>query len=304
MGSEQSHQQSVSTVGVAQEGGSDGDLTNSAAAQSFGSGNISPPLSIGRQESVCSDSEVPYVSYTVNKPIGGDSPKKVVKSSSSPKYRFASSSLSKRSSSVEATTSSTMSSGAVKESSFRKKHHFFTKNKTKKSDSPHDTLVIVNRGPDLSEEAEELENDPELTRLGEIPAFLPIMRASLTASGSSMVKDPDILERLDCRGILALCQRYENHLRFVSGIISTDQAEICRKIRGVDDRIRKVSTVLTDRQKRCQRQTEILKKGPPEMSKVLSRCHMLLNENIEQLEVLNNMLPVNDRLEPFVWTTG
>ena len=29
-----------------------------------------------RQDSVCSDSDVPYVSYTVNKPIG-DSPKKV-----------------------------------------------------------------------------------------------------------------------------------------------------------------------------------------------------------------------------------
>ena len=53
-----------------------------------------------------------------------------------------------------------------------------------------------------------------------------------------------------------------------------------------------------------EKQTEKLKKGPTEMSKILSRCHMLLNENIEQLETLNNMLPVEERLEPFVWTTG
>lgn len=303
MGSEQSHQQTASLVDSGHQRGSSGDLvTPGGVSHTFSGGNISPPLSIGRQESVCSDSEVPYVSYTVNKPIGGDSPKKSVVADAGHKYRFASSSLNKRSSSVEVTNTKIL--GASSGGSFHKKHRFFSKTRSNKSENPHDTLVIVNRGPGLNEQTEELENDPELARLNEIPAFLPIMRASLTASGSSMVKDPDILERLDCRGILALCQRYENHLRFVSGIVSTDQAEICKKIRGVDSRISRVTTVLTERQKRCQKQTERLKNGPNEMSKILSRCHMLLNENIEQLEVLNNMLPVEERLEPFVWTTG
>ena len=299
MGSEQSHQ--VSSVGGDHQRGSSGDLANSGA--SYGGGNISPQLSIGRQESVCSDSEVPYVSYTVNKPIGGDSPKKSSQAISN-KYQFASSNLNKRSNSVEVATAKTTVAGTGNETSFRKKHKFFSRSMKKKSDNPHDTLIIVNRGPNLNEQTEELENDPELVRLNEIPSFLPIMRASLSASGASMAKDPDILERLDCRGILALCQRYENHLRFVGGIVSTDQAEICKRIRGVDDRIVRVTSVLSERQKRCQKQTEKLKKGPAEMSKILSRCHMLLNENIEQLEILNNMLPVEERLEPFVWTTG
>ena len=299
MGSEQSHQ--VSSSANDQKRGSISDVTTPGA--SYGTGNISPPLSIGRQESVCSDSEVPYVSYTVNKPIGGDSPKKTVQASSS-KYQFASSSLNKRSSSIEVSTTKNIVTGTNNDNSFRKKHKFFSRSLKKKSDNPHDTLVIVNRGPGLNEQTEELENDPELARLNEIPSFLPIMRASLSASGSSMAKDPDILERLDCRGILALCQRYENHLRFVGSIISTDQADICKRIRGVDDRILKVTTHLSERQKLCQKQTEKLKKGPTEMSKILSRCHMLLNENIEQLETLNNMLPVEERLEPFVWTTG
>ena len=299
MGSEQS--QHASSAGGDQARGSNGDLATPGTT--YGAGNISPPLSIGRQESVCSDSEVPYVSYTVNKPIGGDSPKKSVQASGS-KYQFTSSNLNKRSSSIEVTTTKNSAASIRGESSFRKKHKFFTRSLKKKSDNPHDTLVIVNRGPGLNEQTEELENDPELARLNEIPAFLPIMRASLSASGTSMVKDPDILERLDCRGILSLCQRYENHLRFVGSIISTDQAEICKRIRGVDDRILKVTSVLTERQKQCQKQTEKIKKGPAEMSKILSRCHMLLNENIEQLEILNNMLPVEERLEPFVWTTG
>ena len=65
-----------------------------------------------------------------------------------------------------------------------------------------------------------------------------------------------------------------------------------------------ICAIYINSQKRCHKQTEKLKKGPAEMSKILSRCHMLLNENIEQLEILNNMLPVEERLEPFVWTTG
>ena len=305
MGSDQSHH---SSVGGGQHQGSSSDLTAIRsgafdASHSFGSGNISPPLSVGRQESVCSDSEVPYVSYTVNKPIGGDSPKKAVPTSSGSKYRF-SSNLSKRSSSVEVNTNKTSVSIQKPDSSGRQKQRFSFKNRNKKLDNPHDTLVVVNRGSGLNEEAEELENDPELIRINEIPAFLPIMRASLSASGNAMAKDPDILERLDCRGILALCQRYENHLRFVGGVVSTEQAEICKRIRGVDDRISRVASVLNERQKRFQKQTERLKNGPSEMTKILSRCHMLLNENIEQMEVLNNMLPVEDRLEPFVWTTG
>ena len=40
-----------------------------------------------------------------------------------------------------------------------------------------------------------------------------------------------------------------------------------------------------------------------EMSQSVAKCHLLLNENIEQMETLNNMLPADLRLEPFVWTT-
>ena len=48
-----------------------------------------------RQDSVCSDSEVPYVSYTISKPIG-DSPKKGSKPQQSSKYKFSNPMLSQR----------------------------------------------------------------------------------------------------------------------------------------------------------------------------------------------------------------
>ena len=136
----------------------------------------------------------------MNKPIG-ESPKK----SKSSKYRFASPRLSKRSVS---TTDALVREDSTQTRNLRK---FVVKDST---------LVLVNR-PDSDST---LPNDPELIRLREIPAFLPIMRASLSSGGSgSIVKDPDILERLDNRGLMAICQRYENHLRISASVVSTQQ---------------------------------------------------------------------------------
>ena len=74
MGSEQSHQAYNSQGGGASTSMTTGDLSSFSAG--FRDGAMSP-----RQDSVCSDSEVPYVSYTVSKPIG-DSPSKKGKKTS------------------------------------------------------------------------------------------------------------------------------------------------------------------------------------------------------------------------------
>ena len=167
MGSEQSHQAA----------GASGERSAFASSRRTGSSEAGQLLS-PRQESVCSDSEVPYVSYTVNKPIG-ESPKKGKTS----KYRF-SPKLTKRSVS---TTDTVVTDGAGNSRRFVGK------------DS---TLVVVNRGNNDSS----IQDDPELARLRDIPAFLP-----------------DILERLDNRGLMAICRRYEDHLRATASVVSTQQ---------------------------------------------------------------------------------
>ena len=78
---------------------------------------------------------------------------------------------------------------------------------------------------------------------------------------------------------------------------------MAKLIRETDGRIAAITQVMAERQKHYAKSVEKLQKVN-EMSKCLSKCHLLLNENIEQIENLNNMLPVEDRLEPFVWTTG
>jgi hypothetical protein len=179
-----------------------GDLSSFSSSLRGRSGDGGQVLS-PRQESVCSDSEVPYVSYTVNKPIG-ESPKKGKTS----KYRFSSPRLSKRS------VSTTDTVGGEDSGQHRNPRKFGGKDST---------LIVVNR-PNNDAAVEE---DPDLIRLKEIPAFLPIMRASLSSGGSgSIVKDPDILERLDNRGLMAICQRYENHLRATASVVSTQQVGV------------------------------------------------------------------------------
>lgn len=268
MGSEQSHPAAAGHG--APSSFTTGDL--SAFSASLRDGAMSP-----RQDSVCSDSEVPYVSYTVNKPIG-DSPQK---SSSRNRYKF--SNLSQRSAST---------ASSLNKKSFGSQRGASSKN---------NTLVVVNK-----DTVKPSHDDTELQRLAKIPTFLPVMRASLSVNKSSAVvaKDPDILEKLDPRGLMAITQRYQTHLKHCAGVVSTEQAELCKKIRDIDDDVIKVTNHLSDKQKVFSHQAEDMKKSVKEMSKALTKCHLLLNENLEQLEIINNMLPKDDRLEPFVWTTG
>lgn len=58
-----------------------------------------------------------------------------------------------------------------------------------------------------------------------------------------------------------------------------------------------------EKQKRFARYAEKLSKVQ-ELSHQLNRCHMLLNQTLESIETLNNYLDIDNRLEPFVWTTG
>lgn len=60
---------------------------------------------------------------------------------------------------------------------------------------------------------------------------------------------------------------------------------------------------VTEKQKRFAKYAEKLSKVQ-ELSHQLNRCHMVLNQTLESIETLNNHLDIDNRLEPFVWTTG
>lgn len=242
-----------STAGGKKEeaGGVAGQVLQSPTTAALREGALSP-----RQGSVCSDTDVPYVSYTVNKPIG-DSPKKINKQKTG---RFSSPRLSR------------------------------SLNKNRLAQSAHNTLVTVNK------ERPDGKADLDLVRLQEIPTFMPIMQGSQSDQA-------DILTRLDPAPLCRMLQRYEDHLRTCATLVAAEQGNINKKIREVDTSMSSIVSSLQERQKKYEKHCEKLA-SVREVSRTLAKCHMLLNENIDMMDALNNSLPVDMRLEPFVWTTG
>lgn len=219
--------------------------------------------------SISSDSDIPYVSYTVNRPIG-DSPKLPMKS---PAH------------SLRTKTPSPRSSPRTP----RPKSYAG-------STSGHD-IIIVQPGIQIQET---LESDSELLKLQTIPTFLPIMRGALNIP---TVRDPEVLDKLDPQGVFQLCLRYQDHLRYCAEAVSIEQNALAGRIREVDFAIATLMGLITERQKKFAKYAEQLGKVN-EISSTLKRCQTALAETLESMETLNAMLPSEDRLEPFVMVTG
>ncbi|XP_017777389.1 PREDICTED: loss of heterozygosity 12 chromosomal region 1 protein homolog isoform X2 [Nicrophorus vespilloides] len=230
-----------------------------------GGGNAEPPYdgerpgSTSPGPSVCSDIDLPYISYTVNRPIG-DSPKLTNKQQSKPK------------------------------SSQRK-----LQSKNVKKTPAHNIVVVK---PALS--GPNTDRDPDILRLQAIPMFLPIMRATLNLPAA---RDPEVLERLDPVPMQRMCSRYQNHMYTCANLVATEQNILTQKIREIDLDVAKMVAVASDRLKNFSKHQDKLKKVQ-ELSHQLNKCHILLNHTLESMELLNNYLDIEDRLEPFVWTTG
>lgn len=151
-----------------------------------------------------------------------------------------------------------------------------------------------------------------------IPMFLPVMRGTLSGSSS---RDPEILERLQPIHFHNICNRMLTHYNICASKVAAEQQLIGNKIKEVTDvvlsrehtlnyfiffqvdhRIAKLFAAYVEKQKAYAVYAEQFSKIRS-ISQHLTRCNNLLNQNIESLEALNNMLDVEDRLEPFVWKT-
>lgn len=241
-------------------------------------GNTSPGPSI------CSDSDLPYISYTVSRPIG-DSPKL------SNKQQL------HRGRSLGGAIPSLQQSGSA-----NKNRHSTggmisgTSQKwNQQAQRPHSIVVVKAAADPVT-----LEKDPDLVRLQNVPMFLPIMRGTLSLPAA---RDPEVLERLDPSGTLNLCLRYQQHLGLCANAVAADQNQIISKVREIDFETQRLVTSLTERQKKFSKFAERLQKVR-DVSNQLNKCHILLNQTLENIETLNNALPIDERLEPFVWTTG
>lgn len=226
----------------------------------------SPTRCISPGPSVCSDSDLPYISYTVNRPIG-ESPRTITKPSQLYKGK-----------SLEQSSSRKFSQSTIS---------------PKKSSKAHDIVVVKAAAAHYSPD-----KDPDLLKLKNIPMFLPIMRGTLNLP--PRVRDPEVLERLDPLGLFNLCARYQHHLNVCAQSIAEEQNALCTNIEAETN---KLLAAAVERQKKFAKFGEELNQVH-EISEMLNKCQTQLTDILESLETLNNMLPVKDRLETFVWTTG
>ncbi|XP_027842421.2 BLOC-1-related complex subunit 5 [Aphis gossypii] len=210
--------------------------------------------------SVCSDVDLPYISYTVNRPIG-DSPKKP----------------------------SIMSRGR----SVQVESHRSVK-KAPKSTPKHNIVVVraaIQENPDM---------DEDLYRMKQVPSFLPIIRGTVSLPAA---RDREALERIDSNAFYRLCQLYQAYMSRCAKAVTADQALINKQILELDNETTQVLNSYVALYKQYAKINEQFK-CIDDMNKQLNSCHLLLNKTLDSVQLLNNKLPPDERLEPFVWTTG
>ncbi|XP_040073092.2 BLOC-1-related complex subunit 5 isoform X1 [Ixodes scapularis] len=214
--------------------------------------------------SISSDSDVPYISSTVNNPIG-ESPKL---SSKSPAHLLRNS----------------------PRPSPKPRPHSYA------GTSGHDIVVVKEGSLDI----QTVDTDEDLLKLQAIPQFLPILRGSLH---SPIICDADVADKLDHRAVNRLASRYQDHLRQCSEVVSTEQNALASRIREMDYAVSTLSNMLTERQKKFAKYVEQLSRVH-ELSGMLQTSQTLLTKTIEQLDTLNKLLPPDEQLEPFIMVTG
>ncbi|GAB0093106.1 BLOC-1-related complex subunit 5 [Sergentomyia squamirostris] len=129
--------------------------------------------------------------------------------------------------------------------------------------------------------------------------FLPVMRGTLSLPAN---RDPEVLERLQPVHLSNMCRRVQAHYSVMANRVAADQTVLTAKVKEIDSDVTKIHNSMVERQKLYASYAEQFSKLQS-ISHQLSRCNTILNETIASAEALNNFLEIEDRLEPFVWTT-
>ena len=115
-------------------------------------------------------------------------------------------------------------------------------------------------------------------------------------------RDPEVLERLQPVHLQNICSRLQVYMNDSANRVVTEQNEIYLKIRRVDQEVERLQTANVERERQYSQMAESFSKVR-QIGHQLAKCNALLNQNLESLAELNALLPVEERLDAFVWTT-
>lgn len=133
-----------------------------------------------------------------------------------------------------------------------------------------------------------------------IPLFLPIIRSSLSTTHP---REPDIVDRLDSGALQNIVGLLEGLMKQNADLVASDQNQLTQSSKDIEAQLAAIMMALTERQKLYAKYAEKLARIH-EVSHSLTRCHLALATAMDSIETLNRQLPIPERLEEFIWSTG
>jgi len=160
--------------------------------------------------------------------------------------------------------------------------------------SSRGTLVVVK--PALQKI--DIENDPISVRLKSVPSFNPIF---MNKDKLAWTKEGErARQKIDPSPVLNIGLLFQTHVRREATLISRKQNELSCQIKTVDKSIGVMIKAYMDRQKKSAYHAVQFNKIN-DFAHLLAKCQAILNDCKRTSLILNEMLPEDDRLEPFVW---
>jgi hypothetical protein len=141
------------------------------------------------------------------------------------------------------------------------------------------------------------DEDEDLKNLNSLQYCKPVLRVSVQPATP---KEFESLERFDLLPLLKLCTRYEDHLRQCSEAVTFDQDMLSSRVKEVDVNCASVMSAVSDRYRRLVHVAAHLRKVK-ELSLTLRRIDANIKRIVPTMDRLNNLLPEEQRLEPFTF---